>query len=137
VSAAELARREGVSVRRMQQVTRAIFARRRDAMPEDFVELQMTRLQEALLVSYSAMGGGNLKAVDRVVRIVRELDRYRGYTDRGAFRLPGDEKAGAKQNGSQVLENMETRETSRPLTISGPTANLLDPAALPADRTPS
>jgi hypothetical protein len=35
-----------------------------------------------LLVSYSAMGGANLKAVDRVVRIVRELDRYHGFSPR-------------------------------------------------------
>ncbi len=36
----------------------------------------MSRLNEALLVAYSAMGEMNLKAVDRVVRIVRALDRY-------------------------------------------------------------
>jgi hypothetical protein len=36
----------------------------------------MSRLHEALLVSYSAMSGRNLQAVDRVVTIVRELDRY-------------------------------------------------------------
>jgi hypothetical protein len=35
--------------------------------------------QRGLLVSYSAMGGGNLEAVDRVVKIVRELDRYHGF----------------------------------------------------------
>ena len=38
---------------------------------------------EALLVSYSAMhttaAGANFEAVDRVVRIVRELDRYHGF----------------------------------------------------------
>ncbi len=33
-----------------------------------------------MVVSYSAMNGGNLKAVDRVVRIVRELDRYHGFS---------------------------------------------------------
>jgi hypothetical protein len=36
----------------------------------------MSRLHEARLVSYSAMSGSNLQPVDRVVRIVRELDRY-------------------------------------------------------------
>ena len=36
----------------------------------------MSRLNEALLVAYGAMGEMNLKAVDRVVRIVRALDRY-------------------------------------------------------------
>jgi hypothetical protein len=39
----------------------------------------VSRLHEALLVSYSAMSGDSLQAVDRVVKIVRELDRYHGY----------------------------------------------------------
>ncbi len=38
----------------------------------------MSRLNEALLISFGAMSGANLSAVDRVVRIVRELDHYQG-----------------------------------------------------------
>ena len=39
----------------------------------------MSRLNEAMIVAYGAMAGGNLKAVDRVVRIVSEMDRYHGF----------------------------------------------------------
>ena len=39
----------------------------------------MSRLNEALLVAYGAMSPVNLEAVDRVVKIVRELDRYHGF----------------------------------------------------------
>jgi hypothetical protein len=42
-------------------------------------ECQVSRLNEALLVVFSAMTGMNLKAVDRVVKIVGELDRYHGF----------------------------------------------------------
>ena len=42
------------------------------------VAIQLSRLNEALLVAYSAMAPTNLKAVDQVVKIVRELDRYGG-----------------------------------------------------------
>ena len=38
----------------------------------------MSRLNEALLNAFSAMSPSNLKAVDQVVKIVRELDRYGG-----------------------------------------------------------
>ncbi len=38
----------------------------------------MIRLDEALLVSFSAMSGENLAAVDRVVRIVRGLVLHHG-----------------------------------------------------------
>jgi hypothetical protein len=50
----------------------------------------VNRLNEALLVAYSAMSGANLHAVDRVVTIVRELDRYHGFAfaDERATRTP-------------------------------------------------
>jgi hypothetical protein len=59
----------------------------------------VSRLREAPLVSYSAMHnsatGTNFEAVDRVVRIVRELDRYHGFAavpppreEREPLRLP-------------------------------------------------
>jgi hypothetical protein len=49
--------------------------------------MQLARLNEALLVSYAAMGGGNLQAVDRVVKIVGELDRCYGFVQ-PVFRQP-------------------------------------------------
>ena len=38
----------------------------------------MNRLNEALIASFGEMSAENLPAVDRVVKIVRELDRYQG-----------------------------------------------------------
>jgi len=60
-------------------VVREILARRAPQPPAQFLALQINRLNEALIVSYSAMSRANLQAVDRVVRIVRELDRYHGF----------------------------------------------------------
>ncbi len=79
VSIAEIADREGVSERGMRKYVRSVLARRAPQPPEEFLALQVSRLNEALLVAYSAMSGSNLQAVDRVVRIVRELDRYHGF----------------------------------------------------------
>lgn len=75
----EIALREGVSARRVRERVSAILARRAHDSPGEFAQMQIRRLSEAMLVAYSAMSGGNLKAVDRVVRIVRELDRYHGF----------------------------------------------------------
>src|SRR5271156_563881 len=80
VSVAEIAAQDGVTDRRMREVVRDILARRGPLAPAEFLAAQVSRLNEALLVSYSAMSGGNLQAVDRVVRIVRELDRYHGFS---------------------------------------------------------
>ncbi len=78
VSVAEIAARVGVGEKRMRAVIREILARRVPHPPEEFVAIQVSRLNEALLVAFSAMTGTNLKAVDQVVKIVRELDRYGG-----------------------------------------------------------
>ena len=78
VSIAEIAAREGVTERRIRQRVQEILAKQAPRAPAEFAALQVSRLNEALLVAYSAMGGQNLEAVDRVVRIVRELDRYHG-----------------------------------------------------------
>ena len=79
VSIPEIAAREGVTEKRMRAVVRDILARRMPEPPAEFLALQVSRLNEALLVAYGAMSGGNLKAVDRVVKIIRELDRYHGF----------------------------------------------------------
>jgi hypothetical protein len=79
VSVAEIAQSERVTERNMRATVRDILARRAPQPPAEFLAVQVSRLSEALLVSYSAMGGGNLEAVDRVVKIVRELDRYHGF----------------------------------------------------------
>ena len=82
VSIGEIAAQERLSLKRMRNLVREILAQRMPQPPAEFVALQISRLNEALFVSYCAMGGANLKAVDRVVRIVRELDRYHGFSAR-------------------------------------------------------
>jgi hypothetical protein len=79
VSIAEIASREHVTERGMRKYVRTLLARRAPQPPAEFLALQVNRLNEALLVAYSAMSGANLHAVDRVVTIVRELDRYHGF----------------------------------------------------------
>ncbi len=78
MSVAEIAAQVGVGEKRMRAVIKEILARRMPHPPEQFVAIQLSRLNEALLVAYSAMSLTNLKAVDQVVKIVRELDRYGG-----------------------------------------------------------
>ena len=56
--------------------------------PAQFLAMQLSRLNEALLVSFDAMSGSNLHAVDRVVKIVRALDRYHGFVAAERWGLP-------------------------------------------------
>ena len=74
----------------MRKSIRGLLARRAPEPPAEFLALQVSRLHEALIVAYGAMSGANLEAVDRVVTIVRELDRYHGFAfaDERATRRP-------------------------------------------------
>jgi len=65
VSVAEIAVRIGVGEKRIRAVIRDILARRAPAPPDEFLAIQTSRLNEALLVAYSAMTNANLEAVDR------------------------------------------------------------------------
>jgi DNA-binding CsgD family transcriptional regulator len=75
----EIALRERLSKRRVRELIARNLADRERLRPPQFFELQTRRLSEALLVAYAKMNDGNLAAVDRVVTIVRELDRYHGF----------------------------------------------------------
>jgi hypothetical protein len=79
VRTAELALQDGVSPRRMRDRIAAALARREVEPPTSFAPLQVARLSDAMMVAYAAMMDGDLKALDRVLRIARELERYQGY----------------------------------------------------------
>ena len=61
VSIAEISARVGVGEKRMRAIIREILARRMPGPPMEFVAVQMSRLNEALLVAYSAMSPTNLE----------------------------------------------------------------------------
>ena len=88
VSVAEIAEWEDVGEKRMRALVRDILARRMPEPPAQFLASQVSRLEEALLASFGAMSGSNLQAVDRVVKIVRELDRYHGFVAAERWGLP-------------------------------------------------
>jgi hypothetical protein len=75
----EIAASEGISVKWARERKAAVLASRVIDTPHEFIKLQIRRLSEAMLVSYSAMSLGDLKAVDKVIKVARELDRYHGF----------------------------------------------------------
>jgi hypothetical protein len=75
----EIAASEGISVKWARERKAAVLASRVVDTPHEFIKLQIRRLSEAMLVSYSAMSNGDLKAVDKLIKVARELDRYHGF----------------------------------------------------------
>jgi len=87
VPIAEIALQEGLSVRRAREVVQEILERREVDPPAGFAQLQIGRLSDAMMVAHAAMMEGNMHALDRVLRIVGELDRRHGFA--GAPAGPG------------------------------------------------
>ncbi len=122
VSMAEIAERERVSVNRMRKVVRGALERRMPKAPAEYVALQVNRLNEALLVSYGSMynpeTGANFEAIDSVVNIVREMDRYHGFfpasqrPERKARSLP---EPAARPPRSRRAAPTDSQKTPQPI----------------------
>src|SRR5277367_1152641 len=93
VPVVEIAELEDVGEKHMRAHVREALARRMPEPPAQFVAMQVSRLNEALRMSFDAMSGANLRAVDRVVKIVRELDRYHGLAVVERWGLPDASEA--------------------------------------------
>jgi hypothetical protein len=79
VTIEEIAASEGISPKWARERKAAILAARAIDPPHEFIQLQIRRLSEAMLAAYCSMTSGNVKAVDQVIKVVRELDRYHGF----------------------------------------------------------
>ena len=80
VSVPHIARTEDLTIRRVRQIIAEMLAKREVDPPAGFVQLQIARLGDAMQVAHTLMmREGDLKAMDRVIRLAAELDRYHGY----------------------------------------------------------
>jgi DNA-binding CsgD family transcriptional regulator len=130
VSVVEIAERENVSEKRMRALVRDVLARRMPEPPAQFLAMQVNRLNEALRLSFGAMSGANLQAVDRVVRIVRELDRYHGFVAAERWGLPDVTPFPIGEADEQVIAQLvkRLRETpALPETIESAPGNGVAP----------
>jgi hypothetical protein len=139
VSIVEIAEREDVSEKRMRALVRDVLARRMPEPPAQFLAMQVNRLNEALRLSFGAMSGANLQAVDRVVRIVRELDRYHGFVAAERWGLPDATPFPIVQADLEIMAQLvkRIRETPpRRETIESALGNGMVPEA-PRPRDPA
>ena len=79
LSVVHIARVEKLTVRRVQQIIAAMLESREIDPPAGFVQLQVLRLSEAMNITHTLMREGDLQAVDRMIKLTRELARYHGF----------------------------------------------------------
>jgi hypothetical protein len=105
----EIGAAERLTRRKTESILRQELRSRWVAPAEDFARLQIARLEQMLLKLLDRLQNGDLKAIDRAIRIVDRLDRYHGFTK--AKRLPepyGDEdRARLLRKINQVVERLQ------------------------------
>ena len=79
LTVAHIARTEQLTVRRVRQIIVEMLASREIDPPAGFVQFQIARLSEAMIVARTMMMDGNLQAMDRFIRLTSELDRDHGF----------------------------------------------------------
>jgi hypothetical protein len=79
LTVAHVARVEQLTVRRVRQIIAEMLASREIDPPAGFVQFQIARLSEAMIVARTMMLQGNLQAMDRLIKLTSELDRYHGF----------------------------------------------------------
>jgi hypothetical protein len=127
----EIAANQGISVKWARERKAAVLGQRAIDPPHEFIKLQVRRLSEAMLVAYSAVSDGNLKAIDQVIKVVRELDRYHGFGPDAPFHglaapapaefppppplaLPQPPAALAPPDGEETAEGEESEPLGQP-----------------------
>ena len=79
LTVAHIAREERLTVTRIRQIIAQMLESREIDPPAGFVQLQIARLSEAMIVARTMMMEGDLQAMDRLIKLTGELDRYHGF----------------------------------------------------------
>jgi hypothetical protein len=72
-----IAEAEGLKPRRVREIIQETLARQAADPAGDHVRLQVARLDNALRLAGERVADGELVAIDRLLRVLRLLDRYR------------------------------------------------------------
>jgi hypothetical protein len=74
-----IGREERLTVTRIRQIIAQMLESREIDPPAGFVQIQIARISEAMIVARTMMMEGDLQAMDRLIKLTRELDRYHGF----------------------------------------------------------
>jgi hypothetical protein len=105
----EIAAAEFLTRKRVETLLRRELRNRWVAPAEEFARLQIARLEQMLLKLLGRLQAGDLKAIDRALRIIDRLDRYHGFTR--AHRLPEpygeEERARLMKKVNDLVDRLE------------------------------
>jgi hypothetical protein len=105
----EIGATERLTRKRTEGILRQELRNRWVAPAEDFARLQIARLEQMILKLLERLQGGDLKAIDRALKIVDRLDRYHGFTK--ARRIPEqygeEERARLLKKVNEIVDRLQ------------------------------
>jgi hypothetical protein len=108
----EIGAAERLNRKRTESILRQELRNRWVAPAEDFARLQIARLEQMLLKLLDRLQSGDLKAIDRALRIVDRLDRYHGFTK--VKRLPEqygeEERARLLKKVNEIADRLQPEQ---------------------------
>jgi hypothetical protein len=106
----EIGAAQRLTRKRTESILRQELRNRWVAGAEDFARLQIARLEQMILKLLERLQSGDLKAIDRALKIVDRLDRYHGFTK--AQRIP--EQYGEEERARLLKKLNEVAERLQP-----------------------
>jgi hypothetical protein len=110
----EISVTERLTRKRTESILRQELRNRWVAPAEDFARLQIARLEQMFLKLLDRLQDGDLRAIDRALKIVDRLDRYHGFTK--ATRVPeqyGEEdRARLLKKVNEIADRLQPEQTA-------------------------
>jgi hypothetical protein len=108
----EIGAAERLTRKRTESILRQELRNRWIAPADDFAKLQIARLEQMILKLLDRLQDGDLKAIDRALKIVDRLDRYHGFTK--AKRVPepyGEEdRARLLKKANEIADRLQPEQ---------------------------
>ena len=135
LSVAHIARAEPLTAPRVRQIIAEMLANREIDPPAGFVQFQIARLSEAMIVARAMMMEGNLQAMHRWIGVMGELDRYHGFAAAQILCRRRRRRASPGRSAARSLKSASAKQkgnfsASQPLEIPRNTNGI--PEAVPA-----
>ena len=110
----EIGAAERLTRKRTESILRQELRNPWIAPADDFAKLQIARLEQMILKLLDRLQEGDLKAIDRALKIVDRLDRYHGFTK--ANRVPEpygeEERARLLKKVNEIADRLQPEQSA-------------------------
>jgi hypothetical protein len=105
----EISTAEKLTRKRTEDILRQELRSRWVAPAEEFARLQIARLERMILKLLERIQNGDLKAIDRALKIVDRLDRYHGFSKarRLSEQYGEEERARLLKKVNEIVERLQ------------------------------